>query len=337
MTEAKKTHKIRYVGLELLDYCNYKCPHCYVKDTYKAIMDLAHFNKFMDELSSMGCVWILLTGGEPLLHPQFIEMYKSAIQKGFKVTVFSNGYYLTEEILECLKNNPPELFEISIYGATEQSYDDYVGIDGAFKRIDKAINALIKANISVKLKTVVIPHTFLEFQAIKKYAEDKGVDFRYDGFIVPKIDGCTSPCYNYRLNPEQIFNLDSQRKGFLEAMKIKAKVHDITDNRLYSCDAALNSVFIDASCKMSICTFARHIFVDLTKDNMTIESGQQKLIEQINMKRDLNETDECYHCSKRPYCRYCPGQFLLENGNEYMPIHWRCKYASLVENSILES
>lgn len=337
MQEAKQKHLLRYVAIELLDSCIYKCPHCYVKDKYEAMMPASDYYRIIDQLAENGCTWLLLTGGEPLLHPDFINMYKYAYNKGFKVSVFSNGFLVDSKIIECFRENPPELVELTIYGGSDKTYDDYVGIPGAYKVFDNAVDQLLENGISTKAKSVLMPSILDEIKDIEAYAKKKGIEFRYDGFVVPRIDGDMKPCNNFRLSPKSVFEMDFKKTGFIEAQREKQiqylNKRDI--NNLYSCDAGYNSVFIDATCKMSICTFARHIYIELN-DKISVKEGQEYLIDLLTSKRPLDESDKCYNCEKKAFCRYCPGQFLLENGDEYEPIKWHCEYAQLVLNAINE-
>ena len=275
MRDAKQKHQLRYVGVELLDYCVFKCPHCYVKDAYHSMMPESDFYRIIDQVAECGCTWLLLTGGEPLLHPQFRTMYEYAYKKGFKVTVFTNGYLIDQEIIDCFKVNPPEMVELTLYGGTGESYDKYVGVEGAFSCVDQTIDKLVENGVHTRLKSVLMPNILEEFNAVSGYAEKKGTDFRYDGFIVPRINGDLSPCENQRLTPAQVFELDQKKKGFIEAQIERKKqfLNEANDN-LYTCEAGYNSVFIDALCRMSICMFARHISIPLDKKTC-VKDGQE--------------------------------------------------------------
>ena len=81
--------------------------------------------------------------------------------------------------------------------------------------------------------------------------------------------------------------------------------------------------------------FARHISIPLDKKTC-VKDGQEKLIHIVETKRKLTEKDACYQCKNKAFCRYCPGQFLLENGDEYIPIRWHCEYAQLIADRIAE-
>ena len=137
------------------------------------------------------------------------------------------------------------------------------------------------------------------------------------------------------MNPLDVLEKDLAKPGFVEGWL--SKLENKTDkfiNKLYSCDAGYNSIFIDARSSLSICTFARHISYDLNIQGATLEEGQNILINKINEKKDLIPGDKCYDCKDKKFCRYCPGQFLLENGNETTPIEWNCTYGKALGKAI---
>ena len=75
MQHARSHRIIRSATIALLDACNFRCKHCYVRDTYNRYIDTTTVKKFLFELKEGGCIWLLLTGGEPLLHPNFLKVY----------------------------------------------------------------------------------------------------------------------------------------------------------------------------------------------------------------------------------------------------------------------
>lgn len=94
-------------------------------------------------------------------------------------------------------------------------------------------------------------------------------------------------------------------------------------------------MFFDASGMMYLCMMARHISYDIFASNCSIKEGQKYILEDREKKRKLIKTDKCYRCDARIYCRYCPGQFLLATGSEYIPIIWNCDYAKRLRKRIL--
>ena len=95
--KASKKGKILSAMIELLDQCNFHCRYCYVRGSTNSTLSLESVKKVLDQLREVGCIWLTLTGGEPLLHPHFLEIYNYAYDLGFAVTILTNGYLLTSE------------------------------------------------------------------------------------------------------------------------------------------------------------------------------------------------------------------------------------------------
>lgn len=325
MELARRDHTIRSASIELLDRCNYYCPHCYVHDTYTSSMAVDSFCRIIDELVAQGCIWLLLTGGEPLLHPKFFEMYQYAYKQGLKITVFTNGYFLNKRIQNLFLNMPPEEIEISLYGGTADTFNAYVGVVNAFETVLKNIDDIVAEKLNLKLKTVVLKNNIDELQKIKNIASERGIPFRFDGYILPKVNG-DKEVLDMRVDISQLLKLESENSDYLDALSLTKNKAEETD-ALYTCAAGYNSVFIDASCKLYICIMARNMYYDLLKTDSTIKKGQKYLIHTRESRPVLLPCHQCYKCTYRAFCKYCPAQFALITGNEYQPPEWVCLYA----------
>ena len=68
-------------------------------------------------------MWCLISGGEPLLRPDFPEIYLALKRHGLLVSVFTNACLVTEEHVELFRRYPPRDIEVSVYGATRETYE----------------------------------------------------------------------------------------------------------------------------------------------------------------------------------------------------------------------
>ncbi len=94
-------------SLEVTQRCNLRCMHCYIplskrKGPRKVELSISEIQHILDEIKEAGCLWLLLTGGEPLLRTDFLDIYKFAKHKGFLLTLFTNGTLLTPRIADVL-------------------------------------------------------------------------------------------------------------------------------------------------------------------------------------------------------------------------------------------
>ena len=109
--------------VELTKACNFKCLHCYQLDTrmyHKRILRHDDWSTLLQTLREKGVIFIRMTGGEPTVHPDFIEIYKTAAKLGMKVELQTNGSLLTEEVVETLTEYWPFRVRMSLYGFSEE-------------------------------------------------------------------------------------------------------------------------------------------------------------------------------------------------------------------------
>ena len=95
-------------SIELTFRCNLRCVHCYcnlpMNDPEAIEMELGvdELYQILDQIAEAGCLWLLITGGEPLLRNDFLDIYIYAKKKGFITTLFTNGTLLSPELADAL-------------------------------------------------------------------------------------------------------------------------------------------------------------------------------------------------------------------------------------------
>ena len=99
--------------LELTARCNNDCRHCYINlpagdlPARQKEWSCDQIGQFADQAVDLGFLWCLLTGGEPLLRPDFPDIYLMLKKKGLLVSLFTNACLLTREHIELFKKYPP--------------------------------------------------------------------------------------------------------------------------------------------------------------------------------------------------------------------------------------
>lgn len=150
-----KDKKIPIIGtLEITYGCNFRCVHCYADNkhsdeclSYDEIVDL------VDQMTEAGTFFLTLSGGDPLVHPRFIDIYRYIKNKGMFVEVFTNAAAINKDIIQLFQEYPPVNVDITIYGASEMTYEKVTHTKGNFSRVHKAIDMLESAGIHYTLKT----------------------------------------------------------------------------------------------------------------------------------------------------------------------------------------
>jgi MoaA/NifB/PqqE/SkfB family radical SAM enzyme len=181
--------------IELTRRCNHHCRHCYNNlpaGDSKALAEELNTDellRILDELAASGCVWLLFTGGEILLRPDFPEIYVYAKERGFLITLFTNGTLITPQLADELARRRPFSIEITLYGATPETYERVTGVPGSFSRCLQGISHLRDHGLPLKLKSMVLTLNRQEVWDMKRLAdEDLGLPFRFDAMLNPRCD-----------------------------------------------------------------------------------------------------------------------------------------------------
>ncbi|MGL5330948.1 MAG: radical SAM/SPASM domain-containing protein [Peptostreptococcaceae bacterium] len=147
-----------HISIEVTDYCNFRCKHCYVSSCPEKLGKRSYEDmiKLMDKLYQEGVKIIELTGGECTTHPQFKEILKYATQKFSLVSIISNGYVIgqSEELAEFMGSFDNIAVQISIDGLKE-FHDEFRGKIGAFDNAVKAVKNLKKYDVLIRVATVI--------------------------------------------------------------------------------------------------------------------------------------------------------------------------------------
>lgn len=314
---------------ELTDRCNLSCVHCYINQP--AGCQAARSNEMstdqvfylLDEIARAGCLFLVLTGGEPLLRPDFKEIYMHAKRRGLVVTLFTNATLMTEDIADMLAYARAHVVDITLYGATRETYESVTQVKGSFERCMRGICLLKERNVRLGLKTIVLTKNRHELDDMRKFADNLGVELRYDGVIWPRLDGAEQPL-QYRLSIDEMLAMDREtpervmewKKQFDAFKDVQAR-----NENVFSCGAGLRSFHINSRGQMNICTMVSQPSYDLFK--MSFSEAWEKIGEMRHWKRELHA--ECETCKVGALCVQCPGWSLAVHGDNETPVDYVCQ------------
>ena len=326
------------VSIEVTRRCPLECLHCYnnlpmgdLEAKQRELTKEEHF-RVLDELVEMGCFWILYTGGEIFARKDFLEIYTYAKQKGFLVTLFTNGTIINEQIADYLAEWPPFAIEITLYGRTRETYEALTAIPGSYDRCLRGIRLLKERGLPLKLKTVATSINKHEVSAMRRFAEGElGVEFKMDGQINPRIDCSQSPLA-VRLTPEEVVALDLHSPQAASEYRRLAK-HDAEnppnlaqDGTVYFCGGGMNSFAINAYGEMGICVISQ-------QETFSIREGRARQVWEDALlhlrSRKRTRVTKCLECRIQSLCGMCPANGEMENGDRESPVSFLCNVAHL--------
>lgn len=257
--------------------CNYDCKHCYLGLKEFAGLDWAARERILTAMRDAGVLWLQLTGGEPTIDRLFAATYSRAFDLGMMIEVLTNGSRLSHpKILDLLTSRPPHRVTLSVYGATEATYDGLTQRRGAYKSFIKGLHAAREAGIPLDLSVVVTNDNAHEVGAMHEMAGQLGIKYRDYHNMSPTIYGGAE-------------SLSSQSLPHLTAPKA-----------FTGCDAGHTSFHVDPYGKASICKVGREPAVALADEGIGGLHRLSGIADQL-----LRRQGGCAGCTLTAMCGTC--------------------------------
>ena len=195
LPRVRQQRLLHDVTLELTYACNLDCFYCY-NDREKPgqPLSLEQYQQLLQDLAAMQTLYLMLTGGEPMLHPHFFEIGRMARDLGFVTRVRTNGHSLGQRNAERLREEvEPYVVEVSLHGATPAVHDRQTRVAGSFDRLVKNIGHATAAGL--RCSVVTTPTAWNEHQIDEMFAlcTSLGVPLRFQGPVAPRDNGDTGP------------------------------------------------------------------------------------------------------------------------------------------------
>ena len=313
--------------MELTYRCNLRCPHCWVNlppgdaSARGQELTLPEIHRIVDQVVEAGCLWMLLTGGEVMLRPDFLDIYTYMKQKGLLVVIFTNGTLVTPQIADALADLPPTRVEITLYGATRETYERVTGWRGGFERCLRGIELVRSRGLNLDLKTVITNQNLHEFWDLKALIESLGSEFRYDPLINPRINGSKRPA-GERIAPASVVGLELALAEVAEDQRAYlGKAERFDSDYVFKCGAGINTFHIDPYGNLMTCMMVHTHSYSLRRGSF--REGFEEYFPSV-IGRPTPKTTRCYSCGLATSCERCPGWSTLEHGDLETPVDFLC-------------
>jgi radical SAM protein with 4Fe4S-binding SPASM domain len=315
---------------ELTERCNLACRMCYVRQTpgdavrRSNELPAAAWVELTRQAVDAGMVFLLLTGGEVFLRPDFFELYSPLTRMGLEITLFTNGTLITDAVAARLAEAPPGRTEITLYGATAATYEAVTCIPGSYARCCAGIEALVKRRVPLGIKSTIARQNAGELDAMRQMASNWGLPFSASWLLCKRRDGAASQVDDCRLSASECVALEATDRASASewtetAMRESTPGHD----RNFHCQAGRTSFVVSPLGEMSAC-------VDLPfPAARAAEIGFRRAWEQVRNFVDSMPpvSATCLGCDARAYCARCPAWSHLETGTMTEPVPYLCEIA----------
>ena len=327
-------------SLELLPLCNMNCDMCYVRLSREEMEQkgrLRTADEWLEvgrQMKDAGVLFLLLTGGEPLLFPDFKRLYLELRKMGFILTINTNGTLINEDWADFFGTYPPRRVNITLYGADEEDYKRLCHYPGGFQRTIQGIRLLREQGIDVKISfsvTKVVRHSM---ERVFSIGEELQVPVHIDPYMMPAVRERSLPFSEQsRVLPEDAASAS------LEALRLQFP-KEIYDQYVEQTIARVEDPDFprgdgNMSCLAGNCSFTinwqgqmRPCVVMSSPSSSVFEKGFAAAWEEVKTETwKLSIPEECTKCKFKPICKVCVAASLLETGAYDGIPDYLCRYS----------
>jgi len=301
---------------EITERCNYRCSHC-VLGNKKETRELSVSKKMqiIQAIRDAGCVFLKITGGEPLVASGFREVYSYADLLGMIIKVQTNGSLLSErKNQKMFEKRRPHKIVMSIYGGGESSYQKLTRTPGSFNRFLKSVDWLKKSGILVRANIIVTKHNEHEIDKMVEMAIGAGFEYFIYPKLTPTFKGNPAPMELAINNCSAMKEIDKYNQRSIPQEKNK---------KGGECLAGKAFFHVNKDGGASVCQAVRRSSVSLLREGITGLSRLTDIAREV-----MKKPSKCELCEYNKECSTCPPTLGLFQRAGRIPSHVCMKYGS---------
>ena len=326
-------------SIELLPLCNMNCDMCYVRlsraemEKQGRLRTAEEWLSVARQMRDSGTLFLLLTGGESLIYPDFRRLYLALRDRGFLITINTNGTLINEDWAAFFGAHKPRRINITLYGADEQAYETLCHYPGGFARVTNGVRLLREQGVEVKLAGSMTPQNAKDLDRLFAVGHELGVPVHIDTYMMPAERERSLPFdMQSRLSPEEAARARVRAfflMGGREAMLQFASKHLWLTEHLPAPELPNRMTCLAGSCSCTINWQGqmRPCVVMTSPAADVFELGFDAAWKQIRREADaIILSEQCAACKMCPLCRTCAASALLETGSYDGVPEYMCRY-----------
>lgn len=316
---------------ELTPICNMNCKMCYIRipsrqmEQEGRLLTVEEWIKIASEAKECGLLYLLLTGGEPFLYPGFAQLYSWLGENGIVVMLNTNGTMLTEERADLLLKYPPRKVNISLYGASRETYEKVCEYPEGFEKTLCAVQMLKQRGIPVKFNCSLTPFNCQDLEKMHGIADKLGIPFQATSYMFP-------PVRKRGINIEYFTRFEPEKAAEMIIKNAKFSLHDESlyrqwiESKLdeyekykedpymnqadgFTCFASKNNFWINWKGEMLPCGMIN------TNGEKVLEKGFYECWESVGAAgKCIHNAFKCRTCDMRSLCNVCAAACMAETG-----------------------
>lgn len=327
-------------NLDLTYRCNNNCRHCWLRIPPRAQarqqeLSFDEIKHIVDEARKMGCQKWNLSGGEPMLRPDFPEIFAYITDKSVSYSLNTNGTLVTPEIARLLRRKGNKM--VALYGATAEVHDHVTRNPGSFEATRRGFAYLKEAGAGFTVQLIPMRANYHQFDAMVKLAQTLGPHYRI-GAAWLYLSACGSARRNaeiarQRLDPKDVIALDQPDLSYEEWLADKdgpVCQPTASDDVLFAeCIANRRDFHLDPYGQMTFCSFIKDPALRYDLRQGAFQEAWEVFIPSLgkSVRGGPEYRENCARCDLRQDCRWCDVYGYLEHGRHGAKVEYLCRVA----------
>ena len=338
-------------AFELLPVCNFACKMCYVRksraevEKVGGLMDGKRWLEIAEDAAKCGLLFPLLTGGEPFLYEDFQEVFTGMQNLGMQISINSNASLIDQKMAKWLSGHTPTRINITLYGASEETYQKLCGNGEAFLKVKNAVKWLKHYGIPVKFNASITPQNVQDLEQMIFFAKECKIPIQVATYMFPPIrKDAAMVGQNERLSPEEAALarvktdfLTGEKEWFLRQTerfgkfrkgeeRFQRKEEDQQKDRwreevlTMCCRAGHCSFWVDWQGNLINC--GMYASAKTSLKDCTFEEAWKKLVMQTEK---VSCKPKCIQCANKEICHPCIAMIAAECGKEENAPEYLCR------------
>lgn len=341
LVEAAVDKRIPISGaFELLPNCNMSCKMCYIQHTPRIteLKPVEFWLSVIDQSIEKGMLFPLLTGGEPLLYPGFHELYERIMKRPVYLAINTNATLLNRETVKWMAKSPPRRLNISLYGASDDTYAKLCRNPKGFTQVTQAFELLKEYGIQFRVHSSMVPDNISDQQAMREICNYYKVPLTMVHYMFPAYrKEVSQECEQMRFTPKEMAkaSLDYFKARYKDKIQEycrsvimscqafeKPEVYSLYNDNEVNCKGGKCTFWVDWHGRMSSCGVHNQSAVDLSQ--ATFADAWKRIVEDTDK---LYLPIKCKTCPYRCVCVVCPAACFCETGSMNKAPEYLCEYS----------
>jgi radical SAM protein with 4Fe4S-binding SPASM domain len=302
--------------IEITSLCNERCLHCYIPHDYKiSYMESDLFYDILRQCKDMRLIHLTISGGEPMLHKNFVDFLRKCNEYNLSVNVLSNLTLLNDEIIKEMKANPLLDVQVSLYSMDSNIHDEITQMKGSLEKTKNAILKLIENDIPLQISCPIMKQNKNCYEDVINWAKKHKIHASDDYGIIAKYNHTTQNL-SCRLSINEIKEIidnkvasDTKYIEQIEAETVKKRNMTLTDS---ICSVCQSSICIADNGNVYPCAGWQDYIVGNVKDTSINDIWDSSI--KVKYLRGVQKKDfpKCIQCPDKEFCTMC----MVRNANE---------------------